>query len=153
MKRVVSQREMIRLRERLESARKSVVFTNGVFDILHAGHVSLFEKAKGLGDVLIVAINSDASVRRLKGESRPITPFRDRARLVAALRPVDYVVKFEQDTPLETIRRLRPDVLVKGADYRLSEIVGAKEVASWGGKVVRIRLLRGRSTSRIVKSL
>lgn len=153
MKRIVSMKEMTAVREKLRASRKILVFTNGVFDLIHAGHLSLFEKARALGDVLVVGVNSDDSVRRLKGETRPITPFADRARLVAALRPVDYVIKFNQDTPLETIMRLKPDVLVKGADYRISEIVGADEVLSWGGKVVRVRLLPGRSTSKIVNLL
>jgi D-beta-D-heptose 7-phosphate kinase/D-beta-D-heptose 1-phosphate adenosyltransferase len=149
MKRIITMSDMMAIRRRLRKNGKKVVFTNGVFDIVHVGHLSLFEKAKKLGDALIVAINSDASVRRLKGESRPVTPFRDRARLVAALRPVDYVVQFGQDTPLQTIMKLTPDILVKGADYKLSEIVGAREVASWGGRVIRIRLLPGRSSSKI----
>jgi len=149
MRRIVTISEMLEIRRQLIKRRKTLVFTNGVFDILHAGHLSLFEKAKALGDVLLVAINSDASVRRLKGKSRPVVPYRDRARLVAALRPVDYVVQFAQDTPLQTIKKLMPDVLVKGSDYRISEIIGASEVVSWGGRVVRIRLLPGRSTSRI----
>ncbi len=153
MRRIVSLSEMSRIRVGLRKARKKVVFTNGVFDIIHVGHLALFEKSRELGDVLIVAINSDDSVKRLKGESRPLTPYKDRARLVAALRPVDYVVRFEQDTPLETINKLKPDILVKGADYRLSEIVGAREVVSWGGKVVRIRLVPGRSTSRLAGRL
>jgi D-beta-D-heptose 7-phosphate kinase/D-beta-D-heptose 1-phosphate adenosyltransferase len=153
MKRIVTLSEMLETRERLRKRRKKVVFTNGVFDILHAGHLSLFEKAKALGDVLVVAINSDASVRRLKGESRPVMPYRDRARLVAGLRPVDFVVRFGHDTPLQTIKKLMPDVLVKGSDYRISEIVGASEVVSWGGRVVRIRLLPGRSTSKITRRI
>lgn len=151
MKRIVSIKEMVEIRRRLKRQRKKLVFTNGVFDILHAGHLSLFERAGKLGDVLLVAVNSDASVRRLKGDSRPINKYQDRARLIAALRPVDYVVQFRQDTPLQTIIRLRPDVLVKGADYELDEIVGAEEVVSWGGEVARIRLLPGRSTSRMIK--
>jgi D-beta-D-heptose 7-phosphate kinase/D-beta-D-heptose 1-phosphate adenosyltransferase len=151
MKRIVSIREMETIRRRLRRQRKRLIFTNGVFDILHAGHLSLFEKASKLGEVLLVAVNSDASVKRLKGPSRPINKYRDRARLIAALRPVDYVVQFRQDTPLQTILRLKPDVLVKGADYELDEIVGAEEVASWGGKVARIRLLPGRSTSRMIR--
>ncbi len=151
MKRIVSIKEMEEIRRRLKRQRKRLVFTNGVFDILHAGHLSLFERARKLGDVLVVAVNSDASVKRLKGPSRPINKYRDRARLIAALHPVDYVVQFRQDTPLQTILRMKPDVLVKGADYELDEIVGAEEVVSWGGKVARIRLLPGRSTSRMIK--
>ena len=153
MKRTVNLSKMVEIREQLRGEKKKVVFTNGVFDILHVGHLSLFEKAKALGDVLVVGINTDASVRRIKGDSRPIVPYRDRAKLVASLRPVDYVVGFGEDTPLLAIKKLMPDVLVKGADYKLSEIVGSKEVIESGGKVVRIRLLPGKSTSRIVSLL
>ncbi|MBU2624476.1 MAG: hypothetical protein KKG33_02825, partial [candidate division Zixibacteria bacterium] len=98
-------------------------------------------------------LNSDASTRRLKGNSRPLVPFKDRARLLASIRPVDYVVGFSQDTPLQLIKKLLPDILVKGADYKISEIVGAKEVTDAGGKVVRVRLLAGRSTSKLVELL
>lgn len=151
IKRIVSLKEMETIRRRLKKQGKKLVFTNGVFDILHAGHLSLFEKASKLGEVLLVAVNSDSSVKRLKGPSRPVNRYMDRARLIAALRPVDYVVQFRQDTPLQTIIRLKPDVLVKGADYELDEIVGAEEVVSWGGKVARIRLLPGRSSSRMIR--
>lgn len=153
MKRVVSLREMLLIRGKLRRQRKKVVFTNGVFDILHVGHLQLLEKSRECGDVLVVGLNTDASVRRLKGSSRPIISFRDRARLLASLRPVDFVVGFGQDTPLQLIRKLLPDVLVKGADYKLDEIVGAKEVIDSGGEVVRVKLLPKRSTSRIVQIL
>ncbi len=153
MKRVVSLKDMIAIRRRLKRKGRKVVFTNGVFDILHAGHVALLEKAASYGDILIVGLNSDASVKRLKGESRPVVPFRDRAKVLASLRVVDYVVGFSQDTPLNIITKLLPDVLVKGADYKLTEIVGAECVKAAGGKVVRVRLLKGRSTSRILDSL
>jgi rfaE bifunctional protein nucleotidyltransferase chain/domain len=129
----------------------SVVFTNGVFDLLHSGHLTLLETARTEGDALIVGVNSDASTRRLdKGPDRPFVPERERARLVAALACVDCVVLFDDDTPLELIRRLRPDVLVKGADYTRDRIVGADEVESWGGRVVRVPLVPGRSTSDLV---
>jgi len=153
IERVLSLTEMVALRKKFRKQGKKVVFTNGVFDILHVGHLSLMEKAKDLADILIVGLNSDASVRRLKGNTRPLVPFRDRARLLASIRPVDYVVGFSQDTPLQLITKLLPDILVKGADYKLSEIVGAKEVTDAGGKVVRVRLLSGRSTSKLVKLL
>ncbi|MBU1317866.1 MAG: D-glycero-beta-D-manno-heptose 1-phosphate adenylyltransferase [candidate division Zixibacteria bacterium] len=152
-KRVLSLTEMVALRKKLRRQGKKVVFTNGVFDILHVGHLSLLEKSKDLGDILIVGLNSDASTRRLKGNSRPLVPFKDRARLLASIRPVDYVVGFSQDTPLQLIKKLLPDILVKGADYKISEIVGAKEVTDAGGKVVRVRLLAGRSTSKLVELL
>ena len=131
-----------------------VAFTNGVFDLLHLGHVSLLESARGEGAALIVGVNSDASVRRLaKGPDRPLVPQDERARVLAALACVDCVVIFDQDTPLELIRHLRPDVLVKGADYQRAAIVGADEVEGWGGRVVRVPLVPGRSTSEIERRL
>ncbi|HET7789209.1 MAG TPA: D-glycero-beta-D-manno-heptose 1-phosphate adenylyltransferase [Gemmatimonadales bacterium] len=131
-----------------------VVFTNGVFDLLHAGHVQLLEAARAEGGALIVGVNGDASARRLaKGPERPVVAAEDRARVLAALACVDAVVLFDDDTPLQLIRRLRPDVLVKGADYRPEAIVGATEVESWGGRVVRVPLLAGRSTTDLVRRL
>lgn len=127
------------------------MFTNGVFDLLHAGHVALLEAARGEGDALIVGVNSDASVRRLgKGADRPLVAQDERARLLAALAAVDCVVLFDEDTPLALIRLLRPDVLVKGADYPRAQIVGAEEVEAWGGRVVRVSLVEGRSTTDLV---
>ncbi len=132
--------------------RGKVVFTNGVFDLLHVGHVTLLESARNEGDALLVAINTDASARRLgKGPERPITPAADRARVLAALASVDCVVIFDEDTPMELIRRLRPDVLVKGADYKRSEIAGGDEVEAWGGKVVLVPLVEGKSTTAVVE--
>jgi len=129
-----------------------VVFTNGVFDLLHVGHIALLEAARQEGASLIVGLNSDASVRRLnKGPDRPIVPEEDRARVVAALAAVDCVVLFEHDTPLELIRHLRPDVLVKGADYERNAIVGADDVEGWGGKVVRVPLVPGHSTTDLAR--
>lgn len=128
-----------------------VVFTNGVFDLLHAGHVTLLEAARAEGDALVVGVNDDASVRRLgKGAARPLVPQADRARVLAALACVDCVVVFGEDTPLAVIRRLRPDVLVKGADYPRAAIVGGDEVEGWGGRVVRVPLVAGLSTSDLV---
>jgi D-beta-D-heptose 7-phosphate kinase/D-beta-D-heptose 1-phosphate adenosyltransferase len=125
-----------------------------VFDLLHAGHVALLEAARGEGDALIVGVNTDASVRRLgKGADRPLVPEAERARLVAALAAVDCVVLFEDDTPLDLIRRLRPDVLVKGADYAPDAIVGATEVESWGGRIVRVPLVKDQSTTRLLERL
>jgi len=138
---------------RLRRAGKKVVFTNGVFDILHRGHVEYLAKAKSLGDVLIVGLNSDASVRRIKGPRRPLQKQTDRAVILLALESVDYVVPFGEDTPEKLIRRVKPDVLVKGADYKNSEIVGADFVRSYGGAVHRIRLTPGRSTSGLIKKL
>lgn len=131
-----------------------VVFTNGVFDLLHVGHIALLEAARAEGAALLVALNSDASARRLgKGPDRPIVPAVERARLLAALACVDCVVVFDDDTPLELIRRLRPDVLVKGADYARAEIAGGDEVEGWGGRVVLVPLLEGKSTTALLARL
>lgn len=130
------------------------MFTNGVFDLLHVGHVALLEAARAAGDALVVGLNSDASVRRLgKGADRPLVAERERARLLAALAAVDCVVLFDDDTPLALIVRLHPDVLVKGADYAREAIVGAAEVEAWGGRVVRVPLVQGQSTTEIVRKL
>lgn len=131
-----------------------VVFTNGVFDLLHVGHVSLLEAARAEGAALIVGVNSDASVRRLgKGAGRPLVPDAQRARVLAALASVDCVVLFDEDTPHQLILALRPDVLVKGADYAKDRIVGASEVEGWGGRVVRVPLVEGASTTALARQL
>ena len=130
-----------------------MVFTNGCFDVLHVGHVRSLEQAHGLGDRLIVAVNSDASVRRLKGAGRPVVSARQRVEVLAALACVDWVVVFRDDTPRSLIRALRPDVLAKGGDWSLDAIVGAEDVRSWGGRVVRLRQVPGVRTSRIVEKL
>jgi D-beta-D-heptose 7-phosphate kinase/D-beta-D-heptose 1-phosphate adenosyltransferase len=136
------------------SLQGPLVFTNGVFDLLHVGHVALLETARAEGSALLVAVNSDASVRRLgKGSGRPVTGERDRARLVAALQCVSAVVLFDEDTPLALIRRIRPDILVKGADYTREAIVGGDEVEGWGGRVVRVPLVPGYSTTASVARL
>jgi rfaE bifunctional protein nucleotidyltransferase chain/domain len=131
-----------------------VVFTNGVFDLLHIGHITLLEAARAEGSALIVGVNSDASVRRLgKGAERPVVAEQERARLVAALAAVDCVVLFDDDTPLTLIRTLRPDVLVKGADYARKDIVGADDVEGWGGRVVRVPLVQDQSTTNLIAKL
>jgi rfaE bifunctional protein nucleotidyltransferase chain/domain len=130
-----------------------VVFTNGVFDLLHPGHVDVLLGARRAGDHLVVAINSDASVRRLKGPERPVRSEAERAYVVAAFEMVDCVVVFEQDTPLELIEILRPDVLVKGGDYREDTIVGAAQVRGWGGDVRVVPLTPGQSTTNIIRVL
>jgi len=133
----------------LQRDGKRVVFTNGCFDILHPGHIDLLRRARSLGDALVVAINSDESVRRLKGTSRPIFPEAERAEILSALDMVDFVCTFDEDTPLETILSIRPDVLVKGADWT-SNIVGQKEVEGWGGRVEALPLVDGQSTTGVI---
>lgn len=130
-----------------------VVFTNGVFDLLHPGHVDVLLAARGLGDALVVGVNTDASVRRLKGPARPVRGERDRAYVLAALQAVDAVVLFDEDTPLELIRALRPDVLVKGGDYAMESVVGASEVLARGGNVVIVPLTPGYSTTHTVERM
>lgn len=130
-----------------------LVFSNGVFDLLHAGHLTSLETARGFGDALVVAVNSDESTRRLKGPGRPVQSQADRARLVAALRCVDAVTVFDQDTPASLIEALLPDVLVKGADYSVEEIAGAESVLAAGGEVRLIELEPGRSTSDLIRRL
>ena len=149
----VARKDVTALSTRLRRRGKKIVFTNGVFDVLHRGHISYLTKAASFGDVLIVGLNSDQSVRRIKGKSRPLQSQRDRAEILLALRAVDFVVIFGEDTPDKLIRQVKPDVLVKGADYKLSEIVGAEFVRSYGGRVRRIRLTPGRSTSRLLRKL
>ena len=135
---------------RLQSSGKKVVFTNGCFDVLHPGHLDLLKRARALGDVLVVAINSDASVRRLKGANRPLFPENERGEILSALNMVDYVCTFDEDTPLEAILAIRPDVLVKGADW-VDNIVGSSEVEGWGGKVIALPLVEGLSTTGIIE--
>jgi len=133
--------------------KKRIVFTNGCFDILHWGHVYYLEQAKKLGDMLVVGVNSDASIRRLKGPSRPINPLVDRMKVLAGLESVDAVISFSADTPLGLIKKIRPDVLVKGGDWSVDMIVGAKEVLSWGGKVITIPVQKGRSTTNVIEKI
>ena len=141
---------LVRIRRRLARQGRKVVFTNGTFDILHRGHVEYLARARSLGDVLIVGLNTDASIRRIKGSGRPINPNRDRAAVLAGLASVDYVCFFGEDTPLRLIRRLLPDVLVKGADWKHNAIVGRDVVEDRGGKVMTVRLTPGRSTTGII---
>ncbi len=137
--------------QELRLADKRIVFTNGCFDILHSGHVAYLEVAKKFGDILIIGLNTDASVRRLKGESRPVNSENDRAIVINALKSVDYVVLFDEDTPLELISLLLPDVLAKGGDYTPDTIVGADVVRQNGGNVVVIPLVAGKSTTAIIQ--
>jgi D-beta-D-heptose 7-phosphate kinase/D-beta-D-heptose 1-phosphate adenosyltransferase len=130
-----------------------VAFTNGVFDLLHPGHVDLLFAARATADALVVGINSDDSVRRLKGAGRPVRAAAERALVLAAVECVDLVVVFSEDTPLELVRILKPDVIVKGGDYTEGTIVGAREVKGWGGKVVVVPLTPGQSTTAIIRKL
>ena len=132
---------------------KTVVFTNGCFDILHVGHVRYLKDAKNLGDILVVGLNSDASVKRLKGEERPVQTEGDRAEVLAALDVVDYVCLFEEDTPLELIRKVCPDKLVKGGDWTPDKIVGSEFVLKRGGEVLSLPFHKGRSTTSIVNKI
>jgi D-beta-D-heptose 7-phosphate kinase/D-beta-D-heptose 1-phosphate adenosyltransferase len=133
-----------------KAAGRAVVFTNGCFDLLHPGHVALLERARAEGDVLVVGLNSDASVARLKGAGRPIVPEAERAEVLCALEAVTRVVVYDEDTPQAVIAALLPDVLVKGADWALDHIVGRAEVEAAGGRVVRVGVVPGRSTTAIV---
>jgi D-beta-D-heptose 7-phosphate kinase/D-beta-D-heptose 1-phosphate adenosyltransferase len=144
---------LVRERQAWREAGRRVVLTNGCFDLLHAGHLALLEAARHEGDALVVAINSDASVRRLKGEGRPLVPEVERAEALAALEAVDRVVVYDEDTPLAVVKALVPDVLVKGADWGADEIVGRAEVEAAGGRVVRVALVPGRSTSGLVERI
>jgi rfaE bifunctional protein nucleotidyltransferase chain/domain len=153
MKGLIPKSDLRPLLKRLRRAGNRIVFTNGVFDILHRGHVDYLARARSFGDILIVGLNSDASVRRLKGPNRPFQRQNDRAGILLALEAVDYVVIFGEDRPDRLIREVKPDVLVKGADYDLAEIAGADFVASYGGHVRRVRLSKGRSTRDIIRRI
>ncbi len=147
---------LARLTKEVARARRvgeAIVFTNGCFDLFHRGHLRSLEQASRLGDRLIVAVNSDASVRRAKGPDRPVQPARTRMEIVAALGCVDWVVGFGADTPIRLIRRLQPDVLAKGGDWAKGEIVGAREVEGAGGRVVRLRLVPGEATTRTIERI
>ena len=150
---IVTLDEALRERERLRATGLSLVFTNGVFDLLHAGHIRYLEQARTLGDALMVALNSDRSVRALKGDSRPIISQDERAEVMSALRSVDYVTIFDDISPRKLIATLLPDVLVKGGDYGLNEIHGREEVEAVGGKVVSLPFIEGASTSGLIERM
>jgi rfaE bifunctional protein nucleotidyltransferase chain/domain len=153
MGKLVAQTVLRAIRERFRRQGRTVVFTNGTFDIIHRGHVEYLTKARSLGDVLIVGLNTDASIRRIKGKGRPVNPNHDRAAVLAGLAAVDYVCFFGENTPERLIRSLVPDVLVKGADWKEGEIVGGDVVRAHGGVVRRIRLTPGRSTTSIIRRI
>ena len=146
-------RELKDERARWKAAGRTVVFTNGCFDLLHPGHVALLESARAFGDVLVVGLNSDASVTRLKGPGRPVVPAAERAEALLALEAVTRVVVYDEDTPREIVAALLPDVLVKGADWAADKIVGREEVEAAGGRVERIELVPGRSTTAVLERI
>jgi D-beta-D-heptose 7-phosphate kinase/D-beta-D-heptose 1-phosphate adenosyltransferase len=150
-KKVKTRSQILSFRKAAKKKGKRVVFTNGCFDLLHAGHVDYLERARSLGDYLVIAVNSDASVKRLKGSTRPLNGLSDRMRVLAALACVDCVVSFSEDTPLRLIQELTPDVLVKGGDYRIAEVVGGEWTRSHGGTVRVLPFLKGKSTTKIIK--
>jgi D-beta-D-heptose 7-phosphate kinase/D-beta-D-heptose 1-phosphate adenosyltransferase len=152
-KKIKGLKELVRIRRRLKSQAKKVVFTNGCFDVLHRGHIECLKKAKSCGDVLVAGLNSDSSVRKIKGEKRPILSQGDRAEILASLEMVDYVLIFNEETPQKLIAHLVPDVLVKGGDYRKDEIVGRDVVESAGGQVIRVKQIPGRSTRNIIRKI
>jgi D-beta-D-heptose 7-phosphate kinase/D-beta-D-heptose 1-phosphate adenosyltransferase len=150
---IKSPEELKKIILRLKRGRRKIAFTNGCFDILHYGHIDYLQNAKRLADLLIVAINSDSSVKRIKGKDRPVVKLKNRMRIVAALEAVDFVTSFSQNTPLNLIKLLKPDILVKGKDWSKDRIVGRDIVESYGGKVIRLPLIKGQSSSKIIKRI
>lgn len=144
---------LCRTLNRLRLKGKKIVFTNGCFDILHRGHIEFLKSAKSLGDILVVALNSDNSVKKIKGKGRPINPLSDRAVILSALEFVDYITVFDESTPKKVIGKIRPDILTKGADWSKDNIVGRDVVESYGGQVMTIRYLKGYSTTKIINRL
>jgi D-beta-D-heptose 7-phosphate kinase/D-beta-D-heptose 1-phosphate adenosyltransferase len=153
IEKILSPGQMLRERQRLRADGKRLVFTNGVFDLLHVGHVRYLEQASELGDALLVAINSDRTVRELKGPDRPVFDQAERAEILAALRCVDYVTVFDNVSPRSLITELLPDVLVKGGDYQLDQIHGREEVEAAGGKVISLPFVEGTSTTTLIERI
>lgn len=151
MSNIKSRKEIKEIRTQLKKEEKKVVFTNGCFDLIHSGHVDYLTKAREMGDVLILGLNTDSSVKRIKGDKRPILKQDERAFILSNLRPVDYVTFFEEDTPAEIINELIPDILVKGADWAIDKIVGREVVEANGGEVKTIKFVNDQSTSNIIK--
>lgn len=150
---IIERNSLLELISELKAAGKKIVFTNGCFDIIHAGHVTYLAKAKELGDFLVIGLNSDDSVKRLKGKSRPVNNQIDRAMVIDALKAVDFVTIFNEDTPFNLINDILPDILVKGADYSPENVVGADTVINNGGKLVLIELVEGKSTTNIINKM
>ena len=153
MEKILTPVQMLRERQRLRAVGKRLVFTNGVFDLLHVGHVRYLAHARALGDALLVAINSDRTVRELKGDDRPVFDQAERAEILAALRCVDYVTVFDNISPRSLITELLPDVLVKGGDYQLDQIHGREEVEAAGGKVISLPFVEGASTTQLIERM
>ena len=153
MKKILTWKELKREADRLRGEGKKIAFTNGCFDILHVGHVRYLQEARRTVDILILGLNSDASVRAIKGDRRPLVPQQERAEVVAALATVDYVTVFDETTPLKLIEHLRPDCIVKGGDWQEEAVVGWDAVRSWGGKVVIVPMTEGTSTTGIVEKI
>ncbi|MDE2798796.1 MAG: D-glycero-beta-D-manno-heptose 1-phosphate adenylyltransferase [Gemmatimonadota bacterium] len=150
---MITRERAIQIRNRLKDIGAKVVFTNGCFDLIHRGHITYLQKASTHGEVLFLGLNTDASVRRLKGPDRPILSLEDRAGVLAALECIDYIIPFAEDTPKNLIAALLPDVLIKGGDYQPEEIVGREEVESHGGIVTTIPLIEGQSTTSIIEKI
>lgn len=150
---IVSLDELKKIRETYKKKSQKVVFTNGCFDLIHAGHVDYLTKAKNLGDVLVVGLNTDNSIRRIKGEKRPILKQHERAFILSNLKPVDFVCLFDEDTPAELINELIPDILIKGSDWSIDKIVGREIVEENGGKVITIDFVNNQSTSNIINTI
>jgi rfaE bifunctional protein nucleotidyltransferase chain/domain len=150
---ILTKEQMLVIRKQLKTEGKKVVFTNGCFDILHAGHVDYLNKAKEAGDILVIGLNSDSSIRRIKGDLRPVVPQQERAYILSNLKAVDYVVFFDEDTPKEIIDYLIPDILIKGADWAIDKIVGRDTVEKNGGEVKTISFVTNQSTTNIIQTI
>lgn len=153
IEKILTPEQMLGERQRLRAARARLVFTNGVFDLLHVGHVRYLTEARALGDALVVAINSDRTVRELKGPDRPVFDQAERAEILAALKVVDYVIVFDDVSPRKLIAMLLPDILVKGGDYQLDQIHGREEVEAAGGKVISLPFVEGASTTTLIERM
>jgi D-glycero-beta-D-manno-heptose 1-phosphate adenylyltransferase len=153
IKKILGQKKLASILARARAKGKRIVFTNGCFDIIHVGHVKYLASAKKLGDILVIGLNSDKSVRKIKGPSRPVNTEKDRAIVMAALGSVDFITTFGEDTPEKLIKILKPDVLVKGGDWKIKDIVGGDFVKANGGKVVSIPFVKGRSTSSVIDKI
>jgi len=151
--RINNLRSLSKIRASIRREKRTVVFTNGCFDLIHSGHIHLFKEAKKLGEVLMVAVNSDESVKKIKGPSRPIFPLAERLEILEAIQFIDYLLPFSEETPLRIISVILPDVLVKGGDWKMEEVVGRQDVEEAGGRVVLVPFLRTQSTSRLLSKI